>query len=183
MPKLGLRRFNSQTIIRGCCCSQVAQLALQLCCLHQPVCPANPALSLFAISAASPHPCIASTWAVFLRQFKKKNPALLLYRNHSCSICSREDWKTTRGEEGEQLVWAQGHCTLGLAYLRLARKEHNLLISCLIHNCPQQFVIPQLLFHTLFPKPCPVLWHLPCGTQWARVAQENAACPLSSPEM
>lgn len=72
MPKLGLRRFNSQTIIRGCCCSQVAQLALQLCCLHQPVCPANPALSLFAISAASPHPCIASTWAVFLRQFKKK---------------------------------------------------------------------------------------------------------------
>lgn len=66
------------------------------------------------------------------------------------------------------------------------KKDCNLLVLCLMHHHhPQQLATPhcQLLLHTLFPKPCQGLWHLPCDPQQERVAQGGAACPLSSPEM
>lgn len=47
------------------------------------------------------------------------------------------------------------------------KKDCNLLVLHLTHNHPQQPATPhcQLQFHTLFSKPCQVLWRISCNTQ------------------
>lgn len=73
-----------------------------------------------------------------------------------------------RGEKGE-LAWAQGHCTLGLAYLWLTRKKIATCLSYVSHT-PSSIArhssllapIPHLVFKTLSSAVASVLWYPAC---------------------
>lgn len=174
LPRLDLWRFYSQIIVRKYC-SLIGSVAttreISTTCVSLFTLEIS---TVFEIPVLSLQSCILSTETAFLTLVKKKKKARNLHcRRHLQLICSRKEWKTTRGEESKQTVfthilpWIQ-HAggQLGvLANLYLAREDCNLshTRSLLIVFHPTGH-LPHL-----FAKTCQILRYLSVsGWEWHR---------------